>query len=162
MIKKILTVAKFMGVLLLMFTFAMCAQRASDNLEEKEMREAIAANDSIQNDNYELTNAETNNSGGEGIILDSLTAENVRIIKFIPKGVCSSLIRIEIGKDGLIKNVTFTDGCDGNAKGIGALIKGMKVNEAINRLSGIKCGKKTTSCPDQLSKALKQALSHIK
>ena len=68
--------------------------------------------------------------------------------------VCSKQIDIEI-KDGIIGKVVYTRGCDGNAKGIGALIKDMPVEEAIRRLEGITCGKRGTSCPDQLAKVLK-------
>ncbi|MGN0585384.1 MAG: TIGR03905 family TSCPD domain-containing protein [Ruminococcus sp.] len=76
---------------------------------------------------------------------------------YTPKGVCSRLITIEV-EDGKILNVEFTGGCNGNLKGIGALVKGMDVNEAISRLENIRCGMKNTSCPDQLAKALKEAL----
>ena len=68
--------------------------------------------------------------------------------------VCSKQIDIEI-KDGIIQKVVYTKGCEGNAKGIGALIKDMTVEEAIKRLDGITCGKRGTSCPDQLAKILK-------
>ncbi len=72
-----------------------------------------------------------------------------------PKGICSIGIDYEV-RDGKVYNVHFTGGCDGNHKGIVALIEGMDVNEAIERLSGITCGPRNTSCPDQLSKALKE------
>ena len=68
-------------------------------------------------------------------------------------GVCSRLINIEIEDDKLV-SVAFEGGCNGNLKGIGALVRGMTVDEAIERLSGIKCGFKSTSCPDQLANAL--------
>ncbi len=77
---------------------------------------------------------------------------------YTPKGVCSRLISIEVDEDGIIKEVSFTGGCNGNLKGIGALVKGMKAEEAISRLENIRCGMKNTSCPDQLAQALKQAL----
>ena len=70
------------------------------------------------------------------------------------KGTCSKLIAFEV-ENGIVKNVSFSDGCDGNAKGISKLVEGMSVGEVISRLEGIKCGKKKTSCPDQLAKALK-------
>ncbi|MGN0592684.1 MAG: TIGR03905 family TSCPD domain-containing protein [Ruminococcus sp.] len=76
---------------------------------------------------------------------------------YIPKGVCSRQIEIEV-ENGKIVNVQFTGGCNGNLQGIGALVKGMDVQEAIDRLENIRCGMKPTSCPDQLAKALKQAL----
>ena len=76
---------------------------------------------------------------------------------YAPKGVCSSRIDLELDGD-IIKSVQFTGGCHGNLQGISALLRGMKVEEAIGRLEGIRCGGKPTSCPDQLARALKQAL----
>ena len=73
---------------------------------------------------------------------------------FRPLGVCSQLIEIET-EGYIIQDVRFTGGCNGNLQGISALLKGMTVENAIDRLSGIRCGFKDTSCPDQLSKALK-------
>lgn len=72
-------------------------------------------------------------------------------------GTCSQLISFEL-KDGKIHNVSFQGGCNGNLKGISALVEGMDAKEAIAKLDGIKCGFKNTSCPDQLAQALKQAL----
>lgn len=69
-------------------------------------------------------------------------------------GVCSRNIHIEI-EDGIVKSVKFEGGCNGNTKGISALVEGMKVEDVIKRLEGIKCGFKATSCPDQLAEALK-------
>lgn len=76
-------------------------------------------------------------------------------ISYIPRGVCSRRIDIDI-EDGIIKSVKYTGGCAGNTQGVAALIAGMSVDEAIERLSGIRCGFKTTSCPDQLACALKE------
>lgn len=73
---------------------------------------------------------------------------------FRPQGVCSQLIEIET-EGNIIQDVRFTGGCNGNLQGISALLKGMTVKNAIDRLSGIHCGFKDTSCPDQLSRALK-------
>lgn len=73
------------------------------------------------------------------------------------KGTCSSHISFEL-VDGKLHNVVFTGGCNGNLKGIGALVEGQDANEVISRLEGIQCGFKPTSCPDQLAQALKQAL----
>ena len=73
------------------------------------------------------------------------------------KGTCSSSIEIEV-KDGIIENVQFVGGCNGNLKGIAALVKGMKAEEAVEKLEGIRCGMKATSCPDQLAQALKTLL----
>ena len=69
------------------------------------------------------------------------------------KGTCSTSIDVEL-KDGVIDSVKFTGGCNGNLQGISALVKGMKPEEAISRLKGIRCGFKPTSCPDQLAHAL--------
>ncbi len=71
-----------------------------------------------------------------------------------PSGVCSRQIDIDVEGNTIIK-VTFTGGCSGNTQGVAALIAGMNVDEAISRLEGIHCGPRSTSCPDQLSKALK-------
>lgn len=69
-------------------------------------------------------------------------------------GVCSRTINIEID-NGIVKSVQFEGGCNGNTKGISALVEGMKVEDVIAKLEGIKCGFRGTSCPDQLAKALK-------
>jgi uncharacterized protein (TIGR03905 family) len=88
-------------------------------------------------------------------IVSDEVREGIRYIVATPCAkVCSKRIDIEI-KDEIIMKVVYTRGCEGNAKGIGALIKGMSVDEAIRRLDGITCGKRGTSCPDQLSKVLK-------
>ena len=71
-------------------------------------------------------------------------------------GTCSREILFEI-EDGILKNVQFIGGCNGNLKGIGSLVVGMNVDEVIARLEGTTCGGKPTSCPDQLATALKQA-----
>lgn len=74
------------------------------------------------------------------------------------KGVCSSSIEIELDGD-IVKDVKFTGGCNGNLKGICQLVKGMKAEDVIARVEGTTCGMKPTSCPDQLAKALKEALA---
>lgn len=71
------------------------------------------------------------------------------------KGVCSSTINFEV-EDDVITSLQFVGGCNGNLKGISSLCVGMKVQDVIERLEGIKCGFKSTSCPDQLAKALKE------
>lgn len=76
-------------------------------------------------------------------------------MKYTPSGVCSSAIDIDV-KDGIIKSVAFTGGCNGNLQGISRLVEGMTVEEAITKLKGIRCGFKATSCPDQLACALEQ------
>ncbi|MBR0307417.1 MAG: TIGR03905 family TSCPD domain-containing protein [Mogibacterium sp.] len=81
-----------------------------------------------------------------------------RKFTFYPEGVCSMMIEIELSDDDTIKDVVFTGGCNGNLSGITKLIKDMKAEDVIERLEGTTCGFKDTSCPDQLSKALRQAL----
>lgn len=76
--------------------------------------------------------------------------------QYQPRGVCSRQIYFDVTEDGTVKNVRFEGGCNGNLKGIGALIEGMNIDDAIERLSGIECGFKGTSCPDQLARALIQ------
>ena len=70
------------------------------------------------------------------------------------KGTCARDIVFEV-EDGKVKNVQFFGGCNGNLKGIGALVEGMAIDEVITRVEGIRCGMKSTSCPDQLAQALK-------
>lgn len=70
------------------------------------------------------------------------------------KGTCSSAIEFEI-EDGILKDIKFHGGCQGNTTGVAVLAKGLPVDEVIDKLSGIQCGFRGTSCPDQLSKALK-------
>lgn len=77
---------------------------------------------------------------------------------FIPKGVCSKMIRFAV-EDGKLVHVDFTGGCDGNLKGIAQLVQGMGVDEIIGKLDGITCGRKSTSCPDQLSRALREYMA---
>lgn len=71
------------------------------------------------------------------------------------EGTCSRSIDIEV-EDGIVTSVTFHGGCSGNTQGVAALVKGMKVEDAVARLAGIRCGFKSTSCPDQLATALKK------
>ena len=74
------------------------------------------------------------------------------------KGTCSVEISFDV-TDGILHNVNFTGGCNGNLKGIGALVEGMKPEDVISRLEGTTCGFKPTSCPDQLAQALKQYMA---
>ena len=75
-----------------------------------------------------------------------------------PQGVCTRNIHLNLSDDGSkVLGVEFTGGCNGNLKGIGALVEGMKKDEVIEKLSGIRCGFKRTSCPDQLARALSEA-----
>lgn len=76
-----------------------------------------------------------------------------------PKGVCSKAIDVEVEGD-VIKSVKFTGGCNGNLQGISSLVAGMKIRDAIDKLRGIKCGIKNTSCPDQLACALQEILDN--
>lgn len=71
-------------------------------------------------------------------------------------GTCSRKIDFDVDENGCLRNVKFTGGCNGNLKGIGALVEGMKKEEVIERLKGINCNGKGTSCPDQLAKALEE------
>lgn len=72
-------------------------------------------------------------------------------------GTCAREIQYDV-IDGIVKNVKFIGGCNGNTQGVASLVEGMKVEDVISRLKGIQCGMKGTSCPDQLAKALELAL----
>lgn len=78
-------------------------------------------------------------------------------VTYKPKGVCSSKIDIEV-EDGIVTRLQFTGGCSGNLQGLSRLVTGMRAEEVIAKLEGLRCGGKATSCPDQLAKVLKQAL----
>ena len=73
-------------------------------------------------------------------------------------GTCSRKIVFELDEEGLVHNVAFEGGCHGNLQGIGKLVEGMPASEIIKRCEGIRCGFKATSCPDQLAKAMKEAI----
>ena len=75
---------------------------------------------------------------------------------YTTKGTCSRAIEITVNDESIIESVKFIGGCSGNTQGVAALVKGMCVEEAISRLSGIKCGPRPTSCPDQLATDLKE------
>lgn len=75
-------------------------------------------------------------------------------IQYTPRGVCARAFQIEV-ENGKIQSVRVQGGCSGNLQGVAALLKGMPVEEAIQRMEGIRCGMKQTSCPDQLAQALK-------
>lgn len=79
-------------------------------------------------------------------------------ITYRTHGTCSQAILLELDGD-VIKKVEFIGGCSGNTQGVARLVEGMKAGDAITRLEGIKCGPRPTSCPDQLAKALKEALA---
>lgn len=74
-------------------------------------------------------------------------------MKYQTKGTCSTSIDIEL-ENGIVQSVSFTGGCNGNLQGISKLVEGMDAKEAIQKLKGIRCGFKSTSCPDQLAQAL--------
>ena len=74
------------------------------------------------------------------------------------KGVCAQGIEFEIDDNKKVHNIKFTGGCSGNTQGVARLVEGMDVNEAISRMKGIDCNGRGTSCPDQLAKALEQAI----
>lgn len=76
---------------------------------------------------------------------------------YYTSGTCSSVIELEI-VDGKLRNVVFQGGCHGNLQGISRLVEGMSCEDAISKLEGIRCGYKTTSCPDQLARAIKQVI----
>lgn len=78
------------------------------------------------------------------------------VYKYKTKGTCSRSISFEVD-DGKVKNVSFEGGCNGNLKGIAALVDGMNIDDVIERVEGIRCGFKSTSCPDQLAQALKES-----
>lgn len=81
-----------------------------------------------------------------------------KMFTFYPEGVCSMMIEIALDGD-VISEVVFTGGCNGNLSGISKLIQGMKAQDVIDKLEGTRCGFKDTSCPDQLSKALRAAMA---
>ena len=76
-------------------------------------------------------------------------------IEYTPRGVCSRKMTIEV-EDGMVTSLKVIGGCSGNLQGISALVEGMRVDEVIKRLDGIRCGSRSTSCPAQLAEALKQ------
>ena len=76
--------------------------------------------------------------------------------EYMTRGTCSRQILFDI-EDGKVRNVKFISGCSGNTQGVAKLVEGMDVDEVISRLKGIRCGMKSTSCPDQLARALEQA-----
>ena len=78
-------------------------------------------------------------------------------ITYQTSGTCSQQIDLDIDDDSRVWNVQFLGGCNGNLQGIGRLVNGMKVEDIKERLAGIRCGYKNTSCPDQLARALEQA-----
>lgn len=80
-------------------------------------------------------------------------------ITYQTHGTCSKFIDVEIDENNVIQDVVFVGGCPGNLQGIPALVKGMKAEEVIKRVEGVKCGSKPTSCPDQLAQAIRKVLA---
>ena len=78
-------------------------------------------------------------------------------LKYKPRGTCSTMMEVAV-EDGIVQGVKITGGCNGNLQGISKLVQGMPVQEVINRLSGIRCGYRSTSCPDQLAIALSKCV----
>ena len=80
-------------------------------------------------------------------------------IQYTPRGVCSREMQVDLDDQGVIQDLQVMGGCSGNLQGISALVKGMTAQEAVRRLKGIRCGAKSTSCPDQLALGLEQLLA---
>lgn len=80
-------------------------------------------------------------------------------VKYNTKGTCAVRIEFDV-EDGVVKNIAFLGGCDGNHKGIAALVEGQKLEEVAKKLKGITCGRRTTSCPDQLALALEDFMKN--
>ena len=78
--------------------------------------------------------------------------------QYSTQGTCSYQIYLDV-EDGVIKDIQFYGGCDGNLQGICSLVRGMKVEDVLPKIEGIRCGMKTTSCPDQLARALRQVMA---
>lgn len=91
-------------------------------------------------------------------LLDITKGDKNMKYTYTPRGVCSALVEFEI-EDGVVHNVQFTRGCNGNTQGVSALCEGMTAEEVIKRLEGIDCNGRGTSCPDQLAKAIKHAVN---
>jgi len=83
----------------------------------------------------------------------------MKTLTYATQGTCAKFINVAIDDDGLVADVEFMGGCHGNTQGIASLVRGMKAEDVIKRLEGIRCGYKNTSCPDQLAQALRQTLA---
>ena len=96
--------------------------------------------------------------------IDIKTSNGIDIVQYQPKGVCAKMMQFRI-KDNIILDVEFVGGCNGNLSGIAVLVKGMDITDIVPKLSGLPCGSRPTSCPDQLTKGLEayiEAKSKIK
>lgn len=82
-----------------------------------------------------------------------------KVVQYETSGTCCRLMQVKFDGD-VITDVDFMGGCNGNLQGIKSLVRGMKIDDVISKLSGIRCGDKSTSCPDQLAKCLKEILAH--
>ena len=82
------------------------------------------------------------------------------LYSFRPQGVCAREMQVELDEQGVIRELDVMGGCSGNLQGLAALLKGMDVEDAIRRMEGIRCGFKSTSCPDQLAKALRKVVEN--
>ncbi len=83
------------------------------------------------------------------------------VYTYKPRGVCSQSITLEIDENHILKNAEFVGGCNGNTKGICSLVRGMKAEDVVARLKGIDCRGRGTSCPDQLAKAVEEAMNKL-
>ena len=97
-------------------------------------------------------------SANADVTENTLQRGNIMHYTYKTSGTCSSKIDFDI-EDGILHNVVFTNGCNGNLQGIGRLLEGMPVEFALERLTGIRCGMNSTSCPDQLSRAIRLAVN---
>lgn len=88
--------------------------------------------------------------------------KNVEVIQYETSGTCSRMIQVAIDEDGRIADAGFLGGCNGNLKGIVSLVRGMKIDDVIEKLKGITCGDKSTSCPDQFARCLIEYKNKIK
>ena len=82
-----------------------------------------------------------------------------RAFEYVPQGVCSRMIHVELNSENIITEAYLVAGCSGNTQGVCSLAKGMKAEEVVARLKGIRCGNKSTSCPDQLATMLESILN---
>lgn len=85
----------------------------------------------------------------------------MKTFSFRPQGVCSQEMQVTLDDNGIIQDLQVLGGCNGNLQGISALVRGMSAKDAIERLKGIRCGPRPTSCPDQLAKGLEKMLTQV-
>ena len=92
-------------------------------------------------------------------MIDVKEVDGFDVVQYQPEGVCAKMMQIKI-KDDVVQSAEFVGGCNGNLSGIGILVKGMTISEVIEKLQGLPCGKRLTSCPDQLTKGLKAYIEY--